>query len=80
MLDYPSSSVVSAEKLFTIGDATEFNVSFDVQIGGESMYDYLKVFLAPASSEFPAASTTRSFPAARSGFSEYLPEQSHDDR
>ena len=56
-----SISVVSAEKLFTIGDAPEFIISFDAQIGGESMYDYLKVFLAPASSEFPAATTAPDF-------------------
>ena len=77
-----STSIVSAEKLFTIGDATEFNVSFDVQIGGESMYDYLKVFLAPASSEFPAATTapdfaSYSYSTNAMDFSDYLSQTNY---
>ena len=59
-----STSIVSAEKLFTIGNSTEFGLSFDVQVGGEGTstpYDYLKVFLAPATSEFPAATSAPDF-------------------
>ena len=77
-----SISVVSAEKLFTIGDATELNISFDVQIGGEGMYDYLKVFLAPASSEFPAATTapdfaSYSYSTNAMDFSDYLSQTNY---
>jgi hypothetical protein len=48
-------SVVSAEKLFAIGETAEISISFDVKVGGESTYDYLKVFFAPADAEFPAS-------------------------
>ena len=56
-----STSIVSAEKLLTVGNALEFTLSFDVQVGGESSWDYLKVFLAPATSEFPAATSAPNF-------------------
>jgi hypothetical protein len=32
-------------------------ISFDVQIGGETEFDYLKVYFAPADEEFPAVTT-----------------------
>jgi hypothetical protein len=51
-------SVVSAEKLFNIGTDPEFLISFDVLSGGESNCDYLKVFFAPATSEYPASNST----------------------
>ena len=58
-----SISVVSAEKLFTIGTASEVEISFDVQIGGEDNFDYLKVFFAPADETYPASTslTTTSY-------------------
>ena len=52
-----SRSVVSAEKLFVVGDATELTISFDVNIGGENEFDYLKVFFAPSDSSYPATSS-----------------------
>ena len=52
-----SFSVVSAEKLFTVGTAAELEISFDVQVGGETQFDYLKVYFAPASEEYPATNT-----------------------
>ena len=52
-----SFSVVSAEKLFTIGESADLLISFDVNVGGESSFDYLKVFFAPADSIYPAANT-----------------------
>jgi hypothetical protein len=52
-----SFSAVSAEKLFTVGTASELLVSFDVQVGGEAQFDYLKVFFAPVDEEYPAAHT-----------------------
>ena len=49
--------VVTAEKLFVVGDAAEFVINFDVKIGGEADFDYLKVFFAPSGVSFPAVST-----------------------
>ena len=51
-------SIVSAEKLFLVGDASELNISFDVKIGGESEFDYLKVFFAPSDVSYPATNST----------------------
>ena len=72
-----SAGAVSAEKLFTVGTTSEFVVSFDVNMGGESSYDYLKVFLAPATAEFPAGTTipdyaTNSYSTNAMDFSDYL--------
>ena len=72
-----SFSAVTAEKLFTVGDAAEFEISFDVQIGGETEFDYLKVFFAPADEEYPASNANNTYtPAAYSvhavNFSDYL--------
>ena len=52
-----SVSVVSAEKLFTIGTTAELEISFDVQIGGEDIFDYLKVFFAPVDETYPATTS-----------------------
>ena len=72
-----SFSVVSAEKLFTIGDADELFISFDVNVGGESTFDYLKVFFAPSDSIYPAINTNRYYAANNYSnfalnFSDYL--------
>jgi len=64
-----SFSVVSVEKLFTVGDAAELEITFDVQVGGESQFDYLKVFFAPASEEYPAATTNVDY--ANTGYFTY---------
>ena len=58
-----SPSIVSAEKLFTVGTTSEFVISFDVLSGGESSWDYMKVFLAPNNTEFPAATTLPDYAA-----------------
>ena len=58
-----SSSIVSAEKLFTVGTTSEFIISFDVMSGGDSSWDYLKVFLAPNNAEFPASTTVPDYAA-----------------
>ncbi len=72
-----SAGAVSAEKLFTVGTTSEFVISFDVRMGGEGYYDYLKVFLAPATAEFPAGTTipdyaTNSYSTNAMDFSDYL--------
>ena len=48
-------STVSAAKLFTVGEDAQFQISFDVMVGGESSFDYIKLFFAPASEMYPAS-------------------------
>ena len=72
-----SFSVVSAEKLFTIGEAADLLISFDVKVGGEGIFDYLKVFFAPADSIYPATNTnafytTTGYSNFALDFSDYL--------
>ena len=47
-------SMVSAAKLFTIGTAPQVRISFDAIIGGESSYDYIKLFFAPETENYSA--------------------------
>ncbi len=47
-------SMVSASKLFTIGTAPQVNISFDVMVGGESSFDYIKLFFSPETETYPA--------------------------
>ena len=75
-----TTSVVSAAKLFTIGDAAQYQISFDVMVGGESSYDYIKLFFAPETVQYPAATTaptwaTNSYSTYAFDFSDYM-EQS----
>ena len=48
------TSVVSAQKLFTVGTTDTVTITFDVRVNGESHYDYLKMFLSPATEQYPA--------------------------
>ncbi len=43
-----ATSIVVAEKTFQIGASDSVSISFDLTVGGESKYDYLKVFWSPA--------------------------------
>ena len=52
-----STTRVSAEKLFTTGSEGQLHLEFDVKAGGESYFDYLKVFITPASWSFPASTS-----------------------
>ena len=52
------NSMVSAEKLFTVGTDATVTVQFDVTVGGESMYDFLKLFVAPPTMEFPSSNSS----------------------
>ena len=55
-------SIVSVEKLFTVGADPEFLVSFDVNVGGDyynaysTDFDYMKMFFAPASANYESDS------------------------
>ncbi|MBO7276779.1 MAG: fibronectin type III domain-containing protein, partial [Bacteroidales bacterium] len=52
-----SSSVVVAEKLFETGATDSVRISFDLTVGGESSYDYLKVYWLPADTTYLPASS-----------------------
>ena len=72
-----SFSAVSAEKLVTIGETSEIIIRFDVNVGGEDIFDYLKVFFAPSDSVYPAAITNVNYVANNYSdfalnFSDYL--------
>ena len=58
-----SQSVVTAEKAFNLSNADSVHIEFDCKIGGESSYDYLKVFFAPMSEEYPAAASSTTYSA-----------------
>jgi len=64
-----SHALVSAEKLFTVGDAAEFAISFDIKIGGETEFDFLKAYFAPSDSLYPAASLAANHPYASESYS-----------
>ena len=52
-----SASVVVAEKLFQLGATDSVRISFDLTVGGESSYDYLKVYWLPADTTYFPATT-----------------------
>ena len=67
-----SRGVVSAEKLFVIGEAASLVISFDVKIGGETEFDYLKAFFAPSDMDYPAVNTGATYPDySNIGYSSY---------
>lgn len=53
--DITSSSTVMAEKLLLMPTCDSIHLEFDVRVGGESNFDYLKVFLAPSSVDYVAS-------------------------
>ena len=52
-----AESVVVAEKLFQTGTSDSLTISFDLTIGGEEDYDYLKVFWVPADTVYEASTS-----------------------
>ena len=52
--DIAVASTVMAEKALVMPAADTIRVDFDVRVGGESHFDFLKVFLVPESAEFTA--------------------------
>ena len=53
-----SASMVSAQKLLSIGTSPNVTISFDVQVDGEGNYDYVKMFLAPPTQQYPASTSS----------------------
>ena len=60
-----SASVVVAEKLFQTGASDSLTISFDLTIGGESSYDYLKVYWVNADTVYTAAAGTTPYYGSR---------------
>jgi hypothetical protein len=52
-------AAVSAEKLFTIGNYDEYIIEFDFRAGGESTYDYMKLFFAPENLTYTAGTASQ---------------------
>ena len=52
-----SPSTVMAEKLLLMPSSDSIHIEFDVRVGGESSYDYLKVFLSPSSTTYTAGTS-----------------------
>ena len=63
--DIDARSVVVAEKLFQTGTSDSLTISFDLTIGGEDDYDYLKVFWVPADTVYQTSILTPYFANAR---------------
>ena len=55
--DADATSVVVAEKLFETGTSDSLTISFDLNIGGESSFDYLKVFWVDADTNYTASTS-----------------------
>ena len=77
-------SVVTAEKIFTIGEATEVIINFDVKVGGEDEFDFMKVFFAPSDTNYPAINTNVAYASATFSqyavdFTNYLPYTGADN-
>ena len=57
--DVTATSIVSAEKLFTVGLNSQIMIEYDINIGGENSeswdYDYMKMFLATSTEMYEAA-------------------------
>ncbi|MBO7630357.1 MAG: fibrobacter succinogenes major paralogous domain-containing protein, partial [Bacteroidales bacterium] len=55
--DITQASTVMAEKLLLMPSSDSIHIEFDVRVGGENGYDYLKVFLAPSSVTYTAGTS-----------------------
>ncbi|MEE1097901.1 MAG: fibronectin type III domain-containing protein, partial [Bacteroidales bacterium] len=79
-----SSSTVVAEKLFQLGATDSISISFDIAIGGESSFDYLKVYWAPITENYePTSNGDAPFAASDYGdyliMNNYIPEYSYQN-
>ena len=67
------NAIITAEKAFNMPESNLVHVEFDVQVGGEGGYnpaDYLKVFLAPNTTEFTVGATSSNAQSA-AGYTTY---------
>lgn len=65
---YDHKATVMMEKLITMPAEDSVCVTFDVMVGGESSYDYMKVFLVTSETEFTPGSYSRNETAAPYGY------------
>ena len=63
--DIDARSVVVAEKLIQTGTSDSLTISFDLTIGGESSYDYLKVYWVNADTVYTAVGVTTPYYGSR---------------
>jgi len=75
--DTTGHSVVIAEKIFRTGEMPYLSIKFDLTVKGEPEFDMLKVFWAPADTNYNA-STSEVYYAERS-FGEYVIMSNADD-
>ena len=62
--DVNAAGVVVAEKLFDTGTSDSLTISFDLTIGGESSFDYLKVYWVDADTNYTASTSTSTYYAS----------------
>ncbi|MDD6165515.1 MAG: fibronectin type III domain-containing protein [Bacteroidales bacterium] len=55
--DVNAAGVIVAEKLFDTGTSDSLTISFDLNIGGESSFDYLKVYWVDADTNYTASTS-----------------------
>ena len=63
--DIDARSVVVAEKLFQTGTSDSLTIRFDLTIGGETSFDYLKVYWVNADTVYTAAADTTPYYGSR---------------
>ena len=66
-----AASGVSAEKMFEVPAVDSIRISFDFESGGESTWDYMKVYFAPSNVEYPATTTNSSGTYTHYSYSTY---------
>ena len=62
--DVNAAGVIVAEKLFETGTSDSLTISFDLTIGGESSFDYLKVYWVDADTNYTASTSTSTYYAS----------------
>ena len=79
--DVTSTSIVTAEKLFTVGQSSQILIEYDINVGGEAIeswdYDYMKMFFAPSTVTYEGTTTLPDWAASTNdnyafNFSDYL--------
>jgi len=69
--DVEEPSVVVAEKLIQTGTSDSITIKYKFKVGGESRYDYLKVYWAPADTNYEASFDTPYY-AEEDYYNDYL--------
>ena len=75
--DVEEPSVVVAEKLIQTGTSDYITIKYRFKVGGEDRYDYLKVYWAPADTNYEASSDTPYY-AEEDYYNDYLINNQED--